>query len=231
MSGIHTGLAVGIPLCGRPVMPEWALALATQDWPMGLNVTYMSLKGLEVGVARNQIAQHALDQGAEFLWFIDDDTAPPSYACKRLLRVLREDPETAVVGGIYCNKAAEPEPIVFQTLGGGVDWRWKAGDVFPCAGLGTGCMMIRTRVFRDLPEPWFLTVDADCPGPSIRERGGQTQQKETDDLYFCRKLAEHGHRIKAHGGVLCLHWDAATGRAYALPADSYPVQPLVTEAA
>lgn len=210
MSGIHAGLTVGLPLCGRPTSPWWAVALATMDWPMGIDVNYCVVEGMEVGNARNAIAEQCLETNSKYLWFIDDDTAPPRHAAKRLIAELQKDDDLAVCGGIYCTKSETPEPIVQKELRDGVFWNWNVGDVFPCEGLATGCMMIRVDAFRKVEKPWFRTIDT----LDTRDMSGL---KATDDLFFCGKLKEAGLKVKAHGGVLPFHWDVTNGKSYGIP--------------
>ncbi len=199
-------MTIGLPFCGRATSPWWAVSLATMDWPMGLDYNFCIVEGMEVGEARNRIAEEALRNKAKYLWFIDDDTAPPRHAAKRLVTVLQQDEDVALCGGIYCTKSDEPEPIVQKKLRDGVFWNWEPGEVFDCEGLGTGCMMVRVEALERISRPWFKTIDL--------LDYGQGEYKQTDDLYFCSKVIDAGMKIKAHGGVLPLHWQADKRTSY-----------------
>jgi GT2 family glycosyltransferase len=214
----NTHLVIGIPFIGRPIAPEWAISLATQNYPLACNLTYITLKGMEVGEARNHIAEEAIAKHAKYLWFIDDDVAVPTLAIRKLIYELEQNPEAMVIGGIYCSKTEPPEPVVFQGKGQGAFWQWKLGDVFECDGIGTGCMLIKTELFAKLEKPWFKTIDEACTDPA------QFKNQQTDDLYFCDKVIDAGYKILAHGGVQCLHWDASTGTPYGLPIGSFPLK-------
>jgi hypothetical protein len=169
-----------------------------------MNLSISALKGMEIGEARCLIAKHALDLGAKYLFFLDDDTAPPYDAVRRLVFALEQaGDDFMVAGGIYANKHSYPtEPMVFKADGDGPFWRWKYGEVFECASIGTGCMLIKTEVFKHLPEPWFKTV-SECP----TDQGEVHKVEITDDLYFCKKVRDAGFRLLADGGVLPIHWD------------------------
>lgn len=253
------GLVLGLPLCGRPVAPEWAIALQSLNYPANMNLSISALKGVETGEARCRIAQHALDIGAKYIFFLDDDVAPPYFAVRRLIYDLEQaDPEFMVAGGIYANKHSYPaEPMVFQEDGEGPFWRWKVGELFECGSIGTGCMVIKTEVFKHLAEPWFATINECDEASDVRKF------EMTDDLYFCKKVREAGFKLLADGGVLCIHWDvfactcshpahqhdktkahqpcaadgckcsayAMGGRAYVLPGDSYPLREAVVATA
>ena len=252
------GLVVGLPFCGRPVAPEWAIALQSLNYPANMNLSISALKGVEVGEARCRIVQHALSIGAKYVFFLDDDVAPPYYAVRRLIYALEQaDDNVMVAAGIYVNKQpVAPEPMVFQEDGDGPFWKWKVGEVFECGSVGTGCMVIKTEVFQHLAEPWFKTVNECDEESDIRKL------EMTDDLYFCKKVRDAGFKLIADGGVLCIHWDVFAckcthpaqqhdkskglqpcgadecdckayvmgGRAYVLPPDSFPLRAQVMTA-
>lgn len=233
LNPMATGLVVGIPFNGRPVAPEWAMSLATQNYPLNTSVMFMTLKGTETGEARNRIVEDAIKIKAKYIWFIDDDTAPPSYAIRSLTYALDQQSgelgNAMVCGGIYCSKSDPAAPVVFKEEGMGTFWNWKIGEVFECGGIGTGCMLIKTELFQYLEKPYFKTVDENCD--SLKEGSITFKSQLTDDLYFCRKVRDAGFKILAHGGVQCIHWDISTGRAYTLPTDSYPMKELAARTA
>ena len=211
-STVNKFLAIGVPLVGRPVAPEWALAFRGLHWPLNYNVAIVPTKGMEVGEARNTIAKHAIDFGAKYLFFLDDDVAPPQHAIRHLMYALQncDDPEkTMVAAGIYVGKWNPPEPFVFMDNGEGAYWRWKRGQVFECHMIGTGCMLINTEVFKHIPEPWFKTVDSWDENVPWKTEGAPVcgGVQVTDDLYFCNKVREAGFKILADGDVLPIHWD------------------------
>lgn len=208
------GVVVGIPT-SRPVTPEWAIGLATQNFPTNTNVCYAPVRGLKVDEAREVIVKGAQDLKAPIIWMVDDDVECPLGACRQLLQTIRQaDDDVMVVAGIYPSRnASNPEPIVYQTNGHGAFWKWKKNTIFEVTGtIGTGCMMIKTEVFGKIPKPWFKTVDT--------ENG-----KITDDVWFCERVREAGFKILADAHVICTHWDNATMKPYVLPEDSYPMLP------
>jgi len=229
---IKMGIAVCVASSGRPVPIEWAMAIATLAYPVGANHAWMISKAdpnneyMTRDIQRETLAERALALGTEFLMFFDDDTVPPAHAIQSLWYVMTQNPNAAIVGGIYVTKSEHPEAIVYKEIGGGAFWTWTLGDIFPCAGLGLGCMMIRLSALKNVPKPWF------------KDTLGNTEQRKemigdvlcdivsdqgTDDLYLCKKVAEAGYEIIAHGGVLPLHI-GEDGQQYTLPEDSYPVK-------
>ena len=226
------GIVLLVPTTGRNVCIEWAAALAALSYPVGMNhFLYISKADPNGGHTRAEqremLADMAVKINAEYMMWIDDDTVVPATTIQELFYVLAQNPKAAICGGIYCTKSHPTEPIVFLELGGGPHWLWTMGEVFKCAGLGTGCMMVRTSVLKNIPKPWFEDTSKAVTGET-EVRGGQTinvaARTGTDDLYFCKKVAEAGYDIIAHGGVLPVHVDYANANAtYKLPKNSFPV--------
>ena len=219
-------VAICLPF-SRYVPPEWALSLAAMAPPMNSSYTYIAVKNMPRDQARNTLVERALDRGAKYILFLDDDTAPPHFALEKLLYTLENaDEDVGANGGIYCTKTAQPAPVVLQAEGGGPFWHWRAGSIFECAAIGAGCLLIRSEVFGKIGKPWFCDVKTfkQALDLGLVEPDSLWQQFQmTDDVWFCRQLRQVGYRILAHGGVLPIHWDEF-GHHFELPEDSYPVR-------
>lgn len=215
--GLNIGLLLGFP-CRKDtlVTPEMVIALASQPMPTNMNVAYLCLKGKPIEEARDLCADNALELGAKYLWFVDDDVVPPPNTVRRLINVLEQHPEVMVCGGVYCLKAEPTSPIVFRGNGHGSFWQWKVGEIFEVTGMGAGCMMINTAVFKKLEKPYFPWIIPPAEGEGA---GGN---EISEDLSFCNKVRAAGYRVVAHGGVLCDHFDVKTGKTYRLPENSFP---------
>lgn len=128
--------------------------------------------------ARNKLAQATLDEGYEWLWFMDDDHA---FAPGLLNGLLRHDLPLVVpvcltrvapfVPVTYTEKVAEnlylPIPLDQQAEDGLV--RLEAGG---CAG-----MLIRREVLEAIDPPWFEYTD------------------RSEDIVFCEKAKSAGFEI------------------------------------
>ena len=202
----NMGVVVGIP-SSRLVMPEWAVALAVQAWPINTNVCYVPIhcgnkktgwEGPPRDKARELIVESAQKMKAPYVWFIDDDVEVPFGACRQLMRTLTRAPkEVVAVAGIYPGKRFPIEPIVYRENGAGPCYDWEKGDIFPVKLAGTGCMIIKTSVFDQLEKPWFQDIDTDTLAM-------------TDDAWFCAQLETKGFKVLADANVLCTHWDMDT---------------------
>lgn len=214
-------IAVGIPFSGRFVPPEFAVALASLQFPMNCNRIHLTAKNQDSSVDaraknRTDIIKSARHLGVEYVLFLDDDTVPPPDTPRLLMKELEQNPKAGICAGIYTSRNERPyEPMVFMENGNGPYWRWTYGDVFKCRSIGTGCMMVRTSIFDNIPEPWFLDIqdkqDALVRDPESLAASDNplepTQFSMTDDVYLCYKVAKAGYDILAHGGVLPIHYN------------------------
>lgn len=214
------GLVVGLPTRGKKVAFEWALCMAGQNYPLNCNRWVTPCKGKPIAEARTKIVNFARSQKAKYIWFLDDDVAPPFHACRKLMYDLEQaDDDVMIAGGIYPSKEELPAPMVFRGNGVGPFWKWKKGELFECSGIGTGCMLIKTEVFDRIDEPWFETVD-EMPN------GKLVSNSVTDDLWFCQKVTDAGFKILADGGIICVHWNYDTDppTPYYLSEDTWPMR-------
>jgi SAM-dependent methyltransferase len=216
-------IAYGIPFSGRNLPPRLLRAFSAVSPPMNTNVVQFETMGKPIDVARNFFAEQALAHNAKYLFFWDEDVLLPPHALRELMYLAEHYPKYAVFGGIYCLKSQRPEPLVFRGNGNGPFWDWKVGEVFDVTGIGMGCTLIRTEVFKDLEKPWFKTVDNMEPALDNIHFG----ESWTEDLYFCKKVVETGKwKLAAHGQLICPHIDVNTGKEYNLPTDSLPMRAL-----
>jgi len=212
------GLMIAIPFVGRPVSPEWALALAAQNYPLNVSRSFYVVGGSATDVARNQAVEHALEKKSRYIWFLDDDVQPPFTALRQLIYTLEQcDDKTMVSTGIYFAKINPTEPVIYRGKGQGAFWKWKQNEKFEVDGCGAGCMVVKTELFKHLEKPYFKTIDDKTPGEGI------IGNSSTEDLYFCHKVRSAGFKIIADGGIICGHWDIKNMKCYTAPSDSYPM--------
>lgn len=206
------GIALSIvsARCACPV--EMVTAISLQSWPTNTSLLMMNVYGMDTDLGRIRAVEEAREKKCKYIWFVDDDTVPPNDAGRHLMYLLEQNGpphgKVMVAGGIYCTRSSPPEPLVYMGENEGSHWNWKVGETFKCWGLGTGCMMINLDVFDSIPAPWFKTTM-------------EAQYKESDDLFFCKRVHEAGFEIMAHGGLLCHHYDLEKGAVYMLPRDSH----------
>lgn len=137
------------------------------EWRMGANR----------GALRNALAQACLDKECDWIFYVDDDQAFPVRTLTRLLA--HNQP---VVSALIVQRGAPFLPTAYAEK---VDDKYLPLDLksvghnnlVRVAGTGTGGLLVRSEVLRELADgrPWFV----------YSELFGE-------DLYFANRLAEAG---------------------------------------
>lgn len=220
------GMLIAIPTLGRPVTLEWALSFKALNPPINYNINFSIIHGREVGEARQAFAKQAIEKDCKYLFFLGDDVIVPPHALRQLIFRMENDPMVGVVGGVYCSKTEISSPLIFKGNGQGAYWDWKIGEYFECTGIGMDCTLIRTDVFRQLNNDFFVTVDKDQYLDGINNA-----ESWTEDLYFCKRVLENtDYKVMVDTSVMCEHVDVYSGKKYFLPKGSLPYrQKLITK--
>lgn len=147
-------------------------------------------------IGRNSHVETALETGAEWLMFIDDDH---TFGPDLLVRLLAHD--LPVVGALYMQRQRPFAPIAYSAKEDDGTYRnldltaYGEDAVVEVAALGTGGMLIRAEVLRAMPFPWF-------------EHG-----LASEDLIFCDKARKLGFPV---------HVDLAARMGHLSPSAVWP---------
>lgn len=161
-AGVHTTRAAPVVI-GMPAV-DWLwtdafTAICTLMWahaartgaPPGLLV---ETGGTTIAAKRNAIVRGFLKSPAEWLLWLDSDMVPPPDVIQRLVARNLD-----VVSALMFRRVA-PYGIVGRYMGGaqivGLD---PAEPLIPAEDLGTGCLLVRRRVFEAVGDPWFESND------------------------------------------------------------------------
>lgn len=117
------------------------------EWRMGANR----------GAMRNSLAQACLDQERDWILYIDDDQVFPTQTLMRLLA--HNQP---VVSALIVQRAAPFLPTAYA--GRDEDGQYQTLDLRSVgsnnlvlvAATGTGGLLVRADVLRELGDPWFV---------------------------------------------------------------------------
>lgn len=149
--------------------------------------------------SRNTIVKIAQDAGARLLLTCDSDTFPlPMEGGLESMWQAMTQTGAAVVGAAVPTrngKRMNCEPA-------------RPGEVYE-GEVGTGYMLIDLLKLRELPTPWF--IHRDTPDGLRVECG--------EDIYFCRRVREAGHKVVVHFLLPMGHADqqvSATGESQVL---------------
>ena len=169
-------------------------------------VMFDFVRGYDVATARNNIAQKALDEKADYVLMVDNDVVLPSDA---LLNMLEHDED--VVLGCYAHRDSDNiyrgntcvcklgyfnYPLESEYTAREIEDMRNNGEYkVRIHGGGMGCALIRADVFRRLEYPWYDWVNYKDDNRSML----------SEDLYFCEQCHKKGIPIYTDTRVTCGH--------------------------
>lgn len=131
---------------------------------------------------RERLATMALDLGSEYILWLDSDIVFPATTASRLMS--HNEP---IVAANYIRRQLPAKGVAYEKIG---DWENPLpfdvyDDLVEIEGIGMGCMLIKTEIFREIPKPWF-------------EFGWSPQSNDFlgEDMILCQKMASLGYKIK-----------------------------------
>lgn len=159
-------ILIGMPI-GRPIEVEphcsWARLLAY----MAANPRYVGMDIHETGAYidynRNLIAKRAISENAEYVCMIDSDMGYPHTVVDTLISRNKD-----VIGCVYYSPSHDTntgKDIVIRPMLFDYNVKTKKFHPWPKCdkkepfmidAMGTGIMLIKTKVFKKLPRPWFF---------------------------------------------------------------------------
>jgi hypothetical protein len=139
---------------------------------------------------REEIGQTAIAQGVSHVLFLDTDQTFPQNTLRRLLAWK----ESIVAANIAVKTfPTGPTARLFNRKNpkGDLLYTWSDSvGLVPVWRVGTGVMLIETRVFRRVPEPWFPVV--------WRE---EVRKFQGEDWGFCEKVEAFGFKPMVDQGL------------------------------
>lgn len=109
---------------------------------------------LPLSVNRNKAAQRAIDEGFDYVFFIDHDNIMPPNVMNHLLSF-----NVPVMGLLYFERKPPHLPLVytfpedFHAISTVLDY--PKANLVRCDVIGMGCCLIKTDVFKQMTPPYF----------------------------------------------------------------------------
>jgi len=151
---------------------------------------------LLVPYAREKFAELAVDAGFEYVLFIDDDHVWPKDIFERLQAHIKD---YDMVAPLCLQRSYPYNPVIYKrhtTQSNGTTYieskfhlDWEKGDLVTDAdAIGFGCVIVKTELFKRIPQPWFFNM------APIGE-----------DLSFCFKAKDVGCKILVDTSIEAPH--------------------------
>lgn len=144
----------------------------------GLEVNLTTSAGTLICDQRNNLAKATVEEGCDYLLFLDSDMRFPS---DTLLRLLAH--EQAIVTANYSTRRSPPEPVAFKRISTCEKLYTdpESEGLEACAANGLGVALIHRSVFEAMERPWFFI-------PYIPESDGHWGE----DVWFCNQARKAG---------------------------------------
>jgi hypothetical protein len=130
---------------------------------------------------RENLVKNAIDLRSDYILWLDSDMMFPSTTALRLLSHNKEV--------VACNYMKRSNPIKSVAYFKPGEWNgWipitDSDELVEAGGIGMGCMLMKTDLFRELEQPWFEFVWQSVS----KDWGGE-------DFKLCKKLNELGYKV------------------------------------
>lgn len=149
------------------------------------------IKSTMIHNARNSIATES--KNYDYLFFIDSDCVLPDGTLERLVRHDKD-----IVAGMYFHKEPPFWPVIYTRNEKGlfdVIQDYPEKKLIETDGIGMGVCLIKTSVFKKLPEKPFDPYQKDKDSEFING----------EDLAFCIRAKESGYKIWVDTGIQAQH--------------------------
>jgi len=138
--------------------------------------------GQVISTNRNMISERALEVGAEWVWYVDDDHL---FQPDALMRLLARDVD--IVSGLYLQRRIPYTPHRYnREEATGALWPMPLlpGDsgMSEALATGAGCLLVKTAVLRKMEPPYWRL-------------GQMAPDVWGDDFDFCRRARAAGFKI------------------------------------
>jgi hypothetical protein len=168
--------------------------------PSGMQFKYFTVHGRKIDAAYNEIARQFLQDGADYLLTIEDDTFPPKDVIVKLMKHIADGKK--VVGAWYPMRdgTGNGVPIALHNNGNGKTAREQLaadGKVHEVYTIPMGCTLYSAEVFFKIEQPFFAKTSC-----------------LTQDSFFSQKLRKAGYKLYCDTCIRCKHIDRETSVVY-----------------
>jgi hypothetical protein len=198
---------------------EWCVAMMRLQAPINCLMESLLVKGMEVGVARNYLAEYALKMKPrpEYLLMIGDDMLASWNSLLVLYEEMKKG-EYDVMAGLYfmkSDKYSQPMAVMSRSDIAGYmipGTHFQVGEIVDVDIVcGMDFTMIRTDMLDSLgPSPWFQSSNSKNMLDS--ETGGLSMF--TEDTFFISKVIKAKKKVAVHSGCRIGHMDIKMGGVY-----------------
>jgi GT2 family glycosyltransferase len=136
-------------------------------------------------LARERLAEYAVDGGFDYLFMVDDDMLVPKDMFERLIAH-----DVDIIAPLAFTRNAPHKPVIYNLLEGydaiaKSDYyinysvvNYPKDQLVQCDAVGFGSVLINVRVLKGMKKPYFMTTSG-----------------AGEDIHFCHKAGQAGFKI------------------------------------
>lgn len=157
------------------------------DYPKGKKFQFwqMTIGNVFTALARERLAEMAVEMGMDYLFMIDDDMIVESDIFERLYRH-----NVDICAGLAFTRIPPHKPVIYEVNKGfdQVEKRryyinhtllsYPKNQLVECDAVGFGGVLIKTSVLKGMKKPWFMVTSG-----------------AGEDIHFCHMAKEQGFRV------------------------------------
>ena len=166
--------------------------------PSGCQVKYLNVHSLPTHDAYNYSIKQLLEDGADYLFCVEDDTYVQPDTLYRLLKILRDRKDIHAIGAWYPKRDVLKEGVHIVI---GKDGKREAcprdAGLIECYTLAQGATLFKSEIFKYVTPPYFMISD-----------------NLTQDSFFSQKARKMGYRLFCDTSIKCKHIDRVTGEVF-----------------
>lgn len=150
--------------------------------PSGDQLLIFTSQGTLIVNQRAELAKNAVKAGADYILWLDTDMRFPKDTLDRLLAHKKQ-----IVAANYATRRLPVDTVAFRLHDNGGWETVKTGDktgLEKVEAVGMGVMLTDTKVFKEMPQPWF----------SITYHQN-SDEYSGEDIFFCYKANKLGHEV------------------------------------
>ena len=188
-------ILIAVP-CMDQVPAPFAQSLAMLQKPEGVECSLAMQMGSLIYTSRNNLAQQAIQMGADYVFWLDSDMVFEPDVLARMLKVVQEK-DIDFLTGLYFRRVKPYTPVLFDKLDiqrnicSWSEFKKLPEEVFEIGGCGFGCVLIDTSV--------FLSVKSKH-GNMFAPLGNNGE-----DIAFCWRARDCGYQIYCDPTIICGH--------------------------
>ncbi len=167
------------------------------ELPVGLQVKITNVHGMGVDAAYNHAVKIALEDGADFILTVEDDTFPPEDGFVKLMKTYRDLDSKSVVGGWYPRKGKSRQGTAIVIKNGIRTDLQPDGKLHEVYSMPMGFTLFPISLFKDIEKPFFMTTDV-----------------LTQDSFLSQKARDKNYRLFVNTSIMCKHLDKETNEMY-----------------